>query len=217
MNTPDTVRQKLLLHTCCGPCLTHPFQILKRRYEVVSFFYNPNIQPQTEFRKRLAETRKLSAEWDVPLVECTEDSDLWIQSTKGLEQEPEGGARCLVCYRMRLERTAREALSRGMDCFSTTLTLSPHKRADVIFPIGEEIGNRLGVVFLAEDFKKRDGFKASLAWSRDLGLYRQNYCGCLFSLREARMRLERKASQKPHPPSAGYPGKGSGSGIRGDV
>ena len=194
MNPSDAVRKRLLLHTCCGPCLTHPFQYLKSRFEVFSFFYNPNIQPGTERGKRLSEMRNLSAEWGVPLIACDEDSEEWIRSTRGLEDEPEGGGRCQVCYRMRLEKTAREALSLGMDCFSTTLTLSPHKMADVIFPIGREIGSRLGIAFLEEDFKKRDGFRASLAWSRDLGLYRQNYCGCLFSLREAERRIKKNHS-----------------------
>jgi len=194
MNPLDAARKSLLLHACCGPCLTHPYQDLKSRFEVVSFFYNPNIQPEVERKNRLAEIRNLSAAWGVPLIECDEDSEQWIQSIRGLEDEPEGGRRCLLCYGLRLEKTAREAVSRGMDCFSTTLTLSPHKRADVIFPIGREIGERLGIEFLAEDFKKKDGFKASLAWSRDLGLYRQNYCGCLFSLREAERRMKKNLS-----------------------
>jgi len=179
----STAKQALVLHVCCAPCTTAVFERLCSDYRVVPYFSNSNIQPEEEHRLRLEEMERLSTEMGFDLA-CDEyDPAGWIASVRGLEQEPEGGARCERCFRIRLDRTARFALAQGMEAFTTTLTVSPHKRAGVIHRIGEEIVRRYGLRFLSEDFKTQDGFRRSIELSRQYGLYRQNYCGCLYSRR----------------------------------
>jgi predicted adenine nucleotide alpha hydrolase (AANH) superfamily ATPase len=173
----------LLLHGCCAPCITAPLIRLISDYRVTVFFYNPNIHPDAEYRKRLEEVERLSKEWDFPLIEGRYDPETWEERTVGLENEPEGGARCLVCFRMRMEETCRAARELGMDTWTTTLTVSPHKPAAVIHRIGRALGEEAGVPFLEADFKKKDGFKISCELSRRENLYRQNYCGCRYSMR----------------------------------
>jgi epoxyqueuosine reductase len=182
MNTPAA--QKLLLHACCAPCATHPVRLLRERFDVVVFFDNPNIQPAGEYLSRLEEIRRLAAGWEFPLLEGTNDGDAWLAAVSGHEEEPEGGDRCTICYRFRLERTARRAKASGMDCFASTLSISPHKKAEVINRIGRETGDSEGILFIDADFKKKDGFKTSCDLSRMEGLYRQDYCGCIFSRRD---------------------------------
>ncbi len=180
---------KVLLHICCAPDATHSFLVLKERYNVSGYFYNPNIHPEREYKKRLEETRRLAKEWGFKLYEGRYNTEDWFRETKGLEGEPEGGRRCEVCYRIRLEKTAEFGKEMGFDSFTTTLTISPHKPAGVIHKIGEEIGKRYGIKFLKEDFKKRDGFKKSVELSKELGLYRQVYCGCEYSREESFKKL----------------------------
>jgi epoxyqueuosine reductase len=179
-------KKTLLLHTCCAPCGTHPMRLLSAEYEVSVFFYNPNIQPESEYLHRFMEMEKLSAKWNVPFTAGPYDSDLWMTRVRGHETAPEGGSRCLVCYRMRLERTAQKAAEFGYASFATTLSISPHKKADVLNAIGREAASSAGVSYLSADFKKKDGFKIAGQLCREEGLYRQNYCGCLFSRRDAR-------------------------------
>jgi predicted adenine nucleotide alpha hydrolase (AANH) superfamily ATPase len=176
-------RKKLLLHCCCAPCGTHPFRALRGQYDVTVYFDNPNIHPAGEYQARLEEIRALAERWHFTLVEGEYDSVGWFDAVRGHEEEPEGAARCAICYRIRLERAARTAKSLGMDCFATTLSVSPHKNAKTINRIGKEAGGLIGIQFVEADFKKMDGFKISCELSRAEGLYRQDYCGCIFSRR----------------------------------
>lgn len=176
------MKQKLLLHVCCAPCGTHPIKLLRDSFDMTLLFYGPNIHPQEEYNKRLESARLLSETLKVDLVESEYDPDNWFLLVYGLEDEPEGGARCKICYKMRLEKTARYAKVNGFSCFGATLTLSPHKPANVINPIGELIGRQNKILFLQEDFKKKEGFKKSCELSKEYGLYRQKYCGCKYSM-----------------------------------
>ncbi|MBM3331053.1 epoxyqueuosine reductase QueH [candidate division WOR-3 bacterium] len=177
------MKPKLLLHICCGPCSTEVIRRLKDDYEVVGFFYNPNVHPEAEYNKRLMGVQRISALWRVLVDVGHYDRGRFIEAVRGLEAEPEGGRRCSACYRLRLEETARRAAENGCTHLATTLTIAPMKKAAVINPIGKEVATRHGLTFVDEDWKKRDGFRQSIELSRDLGLYRQNYCGCGFSRR----------------------------------
>lgn len=181
-------RRRLLLHACCAPCGTHPFRVLREEFDVTVYFDNPNIFPESEYRTRLAEIRALGDRWNFPVESAEYDAGDWRHAIRGLEDEPEGGKRCEACFRFRLRRTAKAASGFGMDAFATTLTVSPHKNAALINRVGSETGFSLGVSFFPADFKKQDGFRKSCELSRSEGLYRQDYCGCEFSLREAERR-----------------------------
>ena len=176
-------KESFLLHCCCAPCFTHPVRILSDRFNVTAFFYNPNIQPEEECRAREEEMRRLAGRWRIDLVVGEYDVDRWHRLVEGMEDEPEGGARCEVCYGMRLEETARMARERGIGTFGSTLSISPHKNAKVINRVGRELGERYGVAFYNADFKKKDGFRISCRISEEEGLYRQDYCGCVYSRR----------------------------------
>ena len=179
---------KLLLHSCCAPCSSYVLEYLSEYFEIIDFFYNPNISPEEEYRFRADELRRLTAEMPfrnpVSFIEGVYDPERYEDAIKGLEGEPEGGERCRVCFRLRLEEAAREAAARGCDWFTTTLTISPLKNADLLNEIGEEAGKAAGVRFLPCDFKKKDGFKRSTELSAVYDLYRQSYCGCIYSKRE---------------------------------
>lgn len=172
---------KLLLHICCAPDATHPIQILNDEYELGAFFYNPNIHPKEEHEKRLEDMRALGKKWGIALYEGEYDKDRWLSLTEGYEDEPEGGKRCEICYAIRLEKTAKKARAEGYDMFGAVLTISPHKDARKINEMGRKIGEKYGVPFFESNFKKRDGFKKSVELGKELGLYRQNYCGCIYS------------------------------------
>jgi hypothetical protein len=174
----------VLLHICCAPDSTAVFERLSHGFEVHGFFHNPNIHPAGEYQKRLAEARKVAREMGFPLLVPAFDPEAWDLAVRGLEEEPEGGDRCLVCFRVNLRATARMAREMGIPFFTTTLTISPHKDSERILGIGRDAGAEFGVGFLGENFKKRDGFKRSLELSRNLALYRQEYCGCRFSQRK---------------------------------
>jgi len=178
-----TEKQTLLLQACCAPCTTHPSQILKEEFNVSVYFYNPNIHPKEEYEKRLAEIEQFSRTWDFPLIVGEYDTDRWFSLTKGLEKEREGGKRCAICYELRIEETARYAVENDFQVFTTALSVSPHKNAGLINSLGRAIGERYNIKFLEADFKKKDGFKISCQLSRELGFYRQNYCGCIYSQR----------------------------------
>ncbi len=171
-------KPKLLLHVCCAPCSTHVIETLKE-FDIVAYFYNPNIHPAEEYKLRLKNLKKLG----VTFVEGKYDVDAWFNATKGYENEPEGGARCEICYRLRMGETAMFAKKKGYDYFATTLTISPHKSARAINEIGKKLSKKYGVKFYSADFKKKNGFKKSVELSRKHGLYRQSYCGCVFSMR----------------------------------
>lgn len=178
---------KLLLHSCCGPCSSYVLEYLSRYFNITLLYYNPNIQPEEEFRKRLdcqkELLQKMELERPVKLMECNWRGEEFEKAVRGLEGEPEGGARCTVCFNLRLEETARLANEMGFDYFCTTLTLSPHKDAERINRIGAALAEKYGVKWLPSDFKKRDGYKRSIELSEKYGLYRQNWCGCRYSKR----------------------------------
>ena len=177
-------KPRVLVHACCAPDALYVFGVLKDDYAVTGFFSNSNIQPGEEYARRLEEARRISAAAGLPLLEDEYDPEGWLRLTRKFKDEPEKGRRCDVCYAVRLARTAERAARDGFDAFTTVMTLSPHKKAQVVFRIGRQFGARFGVAFLEADFKKKDGFKKSCELSRAHGLYRQDYCGCVYS-REA--------------------------------
>ena len=183
----EGVRPKLLLQSCCGPCSSYVLSYLAPRFEIFLYYFNPNIYPAEEYVRRLDTQKSLlgSARFaaDVKLVPAEYDHKLFLDAVKGMETAPEGGERCAACFALRLEQTAKKAAETGMDMFGTTLTVSPHKNAAVINEIGCAMEKKYGVAFLRSDFKKKDGYKKSITLSEEYGLYRQNYCGCEFSIR----------------------------------
>ena len=174
----------LLLHSCCAPCSSHCLSVLTPLAKVTVLYFNPNIFPAEEYEKRKSEQMRFIKEAypQVKVCDCDYDHALFLAAVKGLEGEKEGGARCTECFRLRLTAAARAAKTLGCDMFATTLTVSPHKNAPLINEIGREIQAREGVEFLPSDFKKKEGYKHSILLSRRYSLYRQNYCGCEFSL-----------------------------------
>lgn len=173
--------KKLLLHSCCGPCSTVVIERLKDRFDVTVFYFNPNIEPREEYEKRKQEQKKVCDFWGVPFVDGDYDNSGWRQFVAGLEAEREGGKRCEKCFVYRLKETAQTAKSQNFDIFATTLSVSPHKNSDLINSVGQMISNEVGIEFLPESFKKKDGYLRSIQISKNLNLYRQNYCGCSFS------------------------------------
>ena len=179
-----TERPRLLLHSCCGPCSSAVIERLAPHFDLTVYYFNPNIQPEEEYRRRLATQRQLvEALGGAVLVEGEYDPDVFLAAVKGLEAVPEGGKRCTACFRLRLAATARRAAEGGFDFFCTTLSVSPHKDAARLNAISEEMAAAYGVRALPADFKKREGYKRSLELSKEFDLYRQDYCGCLFSKR----------------------------------
>ncbi len=177
---------RLLLHICCAPDATVAFERLRQYGDVVGLFYNPNIEPLAEYRLREAETAKLSALQGVEYIEEPPDREGWLKSVAGCEDEPERGERCRRCIAHRLEVTARKAVQIGIPTFATTLTVSPHKDVEFIHQTGREIAARVGLEYLNETLRKQDGFRRSVELSRQFELYRQNYCGCRWSMLTAR-------------------------------
>ena len=173
--------KKLLLHACCAPCMTVPIERLQSEYDITGFFYNPNIHPEEEYKKRLNEITNWTQQKNIPLIVHEYDVDRWHELVKGLEKEPERGKRCTVCFRMRLQQTAILAKQKGFDWFTTTLSISPHKNANIINQIGKKLRDQIGVQFLEANFKKKNGFKRSIELSKKYNFYRQNYCGCIYS------------------------------------
>ena len=182
---PQGERPRLLLQSCCGPCSSYVLEALTPYFRVTVLYYNPNIQPREEYDLRLENQRKIIAVLPTPsavdILECSYDGEKYDAAVRGLESEPEGGARCTVCFHLRLEETAKRASELGYDWFCTTLTVSPHKDAERLNQIGMALGEKYGVPFLPSDFKKREGYKRSIQLSKEYDLYRQDYCGCLYS------------------------------------
>jgi predicted adenine nucleotide alpha hydrolase (AANH) superfamily ATPase len=181
-------KSRILVHVCCAPDALYVLRLLQDEYDVSGFFTNSNIHPAEEYVKRLEEARKVARLLDVPLLEDGYDADRWLGLTRKFKDEPEKGRRCDVCYALRLQRTAETASGQDFDAFATVMSLSPWKKAVVINRIGRQFGKRHGVRFLEADFKKKDGFKKSVDLSRGHGLYRQNYCGCIYSLDAQKVR-----------------------------
>ena len=173
------VKPALLLHSCCAPCSSYVMEYLREHFRITVFYYNPNITSEEEYSYRLSEE------------ECPYDPENYLEAVKGYEECPEGGERCGICFEMRLRKTAQAAREGGFDCFTTTLTISPLKNAARLNEIGERVGAEYGVDFLPSDFKKKNGYKRSIELSRQFSLYRQNFCGCAFSKRDAQKREEK--------------------------
>lgn len=175
----------LLLHSCCAPCSSYTLEYLSRYFSITVFYFNPNISPKAEFDKRFAEQKRLiealPAENKISLICGDYNYDEFLNISRGYESVPEGGERCFRCYRMRLEKTAELAKQKGFDYFCTTLSISPLKNSQKINEIGFDVAEKYGVKWLPSDFKKREGYKRSIELSREYDLYRQNFCGCVFS------------------------------------
>ena len=201
------VKPRLLLHSCCAPCSSYVMEYLRERLRITVFYYNPNITSTEEYNYRLSEEKRLIEAYNrqvetqnfegmnstpnaekIEILECPYDPENYLEAVKGYENCPEGGGRCGICFEMRLRKTAQAAKEGGYDCFTTTLTISPLKNAARLNEIGERAGTEYGVSFLPSDFKKKNGFKRSIELSAQFDLYRQNYCGCGFSKRQAQER-----------------------------
>lgn len=170
------------MHICCGVCAAGVVdRLAKEGHEILGFFYNPNIHPREEYERRLAVAHRVAREFGFPLEVAPYTPDEWLAATAGLENEPEGGKRCEVCFRLRLKKTQEFLENSGDDAFTTTLTISPRKSAALVNKIGREIG---GEKFLARDFKKQAGFQRAMELAKKWELYRQNYCGCIYSMRK---------------------------------
>lgn len=187
---------RLLLHSCCAPCSSYTLEYLSQYFEITVFYYNPNIHPAEEFKRRVAEQKHLISELPtkhpVSLIVGDYDPKEFYDAVKGLEHIPEGGERCFACYRLRLEKTAALAKEQGFDYFTTTLSISPYKNAPKLNEIASELGEIYSVSALPADLKKREGYKRSVELSKQYGLYRQDYCGCIFSQREHKEKKNEK-------------------------
>lgn len=185
--------KKLLLHSCCGPCSTQVIDVLKSDYDITIFYYNPNMDTNEEYCRRLAEQKRYCQIVGLPVIDGQYDHKKFLDAVKGLENEFEGGGRCPVCFGLRLNETAKYAKQHGFDIFGTTLTVSPHKNASQINQIGIAISDRQGIEFLQGDYKKQDGYKKSILLSKKYNLYRQNYCGCEFSKAQSELMRKQKS------------------------
>jgi len=175
---------EILAHICCAPDASYVVELLQNDHRVTGFFYNPNIWPGDEYDLRLTETKKVGRLLGFDVVEGEYDQDHWLKLTDRFKEEPEKGRRCDICYAVRLDRTARKALELGLPAFTTIMSISPWKKADVLNRIGRLTGWKYNLQFLEGDFKKKGGFQKSIEISRRYGLYRQNYCGCVYSRRD---------------------------------
>ena len=186
---------RLLLHACCAPCSSYCMEFLRQFFDVTVFFYNPNITEDAEYHKRVAEEKRLISEYNalggrrIEIIEGDYEPSDFFSAVKGYEDCKEGGERCRKCFELRLRESARVAKEGGFDFFTTTLTISPLKNADVLNEVGEEAGKEADIAFLPSDFKKKNGYKRSIELSKEYGLYRQDYCGCSFS--KAQRELEK--------------------------
>ena len=177
-------KPNLLLHSCCGPCSSYVINYLKDYFNITILYYNPNIEPYEEYEKRLDEQIRLINELNIPylkLLDTNYDNDSYRKEVIGHENDLEGGARCHLCYNLRLRKTAIVAKENNFEYFGTTLTVSPYKNAILLNSIGEDLSSEYNIKWLYSDFKKKDGYKKSIELSKKYNLYRQDYCGCLFS------------------------------------
>lgn len=175
---------KIILHSCCAICSGYPISLLKDMgYQVIVYFYNPNIFPQEEYKKRLEAQKKLCEKFNCELIEGEYNTNNFYEAIKGFENEPEKGKRCDICFKLRLKETAKLATKLGVKNFTTSIVISPHKNFEKLTGIGNEIASNFGIEYVAINFKKNDGFLKTNKISKELKLYRQNYCGCEFSIR----------------------------------
>ena len=177
----------LLIHSCCAPCSSYVLEYLSEYFKITVFYYNPNIYPESEYTKRIAEQQKLIRDMEfrypVSFLAGKYDKEKFYEMAAGMEDLKEGGARCMKCYELRLSEAAGQAVAGGFDYFTTTLSISPMKNAQKLNEIGLRVGEEYGVKYLVSDFKKKNGYKRSIELSKEYGLYRQDYCGCEFSMR----------------------------------
>ena len=190
----------LLLHACCAPCSSHCLEYLSKYFRITVFYYNPNISPKEEYALRIEEIKhfvqEFKSENEITLIEGKYEPERFFQVVKGLEQEPEGGKRCEQCFKLRLSEAAKLAKELNADYYTTTLSISPLKNAELLNKIGKEEGDAIGVTHLPSDFKKKGGYARSIELSKEYNLYRQNFCGCVYSLQEAKAReAKRKESE----------------------
>lgn len=197
---PSAPAPRLLLHSCCGPCSSYVLEYLAPYFEIIVFYDNPNIQPFEEYAHRLDEQRRVIAHISAPhglsLIEGAYDPTRYVQAVKGLTHLPEGSERCFACYRFRMEAAAVLAKELECDYFTTTLSISPYKNAERINAIGEDIAAHVGVKHLPNDFKKRGGYQRSIALCKEWSIYRQHYCGCIFSQREWETHVAEQAKKE---------------------
>lgn len=188
---------RLLLHSCCAPCSSYCIEYLSQYFEVTVFYYNPNIYPDEEYMHRVKEQqafiKSFPAKYPVRFIEGDFDKKAFYDMARGLEKCPEGGERCFRCYELRLREGAKMAAKLGMDYFTTTLSISPLKNAAKLNELGQQLGNAYGVRYLLSDFKKKNGYKRSIELSKEYGMYRQDYCGCIYSFEERQR--QKKAQQ----------------------
>ena len=179
---------KLMLHSCCAPCSSAVIERLTKHFDITILYYNPNIEPYEEYLKRKEEEIRFIKEFNninkLDILDCDYDNDKYHELVKGLEMENEGGPRCILCYNQRLEYTALKASEHNYDYFGTTLTVSPYKNSLVLNEIGSSLEDKYNIKFLYSDFKKKDGYKRSIELSKEYNLYRQDYCGCIYSKKE---------------------------------
>lgn len=180
----------LLIHSCCAPCSSYVLEYLSEYFKITVFYYNPNIYPESEYTKRIAEQQKLIRDMEfrypVSFLAGKYDKEKFYEMAAGMEDLKEGGARCMKCYELRLSEAAGQAVAGGFDYFTTTLSISPMKNAQKLNEIGLRVGEEYGVKYLVSDFKKKNGYKRSIELSKEYGLYRQDYCGCEFSMRDSK-------------------------------
>lgn len=179
----STLKPRMLLHSCCATCTAYPISLLKERFDISLFYYNPNIFPEEEYNRRLADVIMLADTAGIKLIKGEYDTEGWNNATRHLSDEPEGGRRCPICFSFRLEKTAETAKEKGFDIFGTTLSISPHKNSKVVNKEGSLLAARTGIDFYGADFKKKDGYKKAIDLSKKYLFYRQNYCGCKYSIR----------------------------------
>ena len=190
----------LLLHSCCAPCSSYVMEYLSRYFKITVFYYNPNISPGEEYQKRVCEQkeliRRMETVYPVTFLEGTYEPELFYRTVQGMEELPEGGERCFACYEMRLREAAKKAREIGSDFFTTTLSISPMKNAAKLNEIGERLADEYKVAYLFSDFKKKNGYRRSVELSAEYGLYRQDYCGCVFSRQERERQKEKMAADR---------------------
>lgn len=184
-NTAQKITPTLLLHACCAPCSSYCLEYLSQFFNIIVYYFNPNISLKEEYEYRLNEEKRLISLMNfkntVSIIDGEYEPKNFFEAVKGLEKEPEGGKRCAECFKLRLRATAKKAKEINADYFTTTLTISPLKNADLLNKIGAEFAKEYGVEWLYSDFKKKEGYKRSIVLSKEYDLYRQNYCGCVFS------------------------------------
>ena len=191
----------LLLHSCCAPCSSYCLEYLSSYFKITVFYYNPNIYPPKEYEKRAREQQhfieRLPAKYPISFLEGAYDTERFYEMARGLEQVKEGGERCSRCYELRLRESAEMAKELGMDYFTTTLSISPLKNAEKLNEIGTALAKEYGIAYLNSDFKKKNGYKRSVELSEEYGMYRQYYCGCVFSKRQRDEEIAAKAEREP--------------------